>query len=932
MKNVQTFVALAIIVCSLFWSSCGHQQKGTNINATDQQAKTRKQQSAQRPSEEPCNISAVTQKMYENDTVMKQKAEAAYRTMMQNEMFAPEARAGVTDRVIPVVFHIIHQCGDERIGNRQVRNAIKDLNDDFNAANPDALRYQTILSSLGMSIANIGIQFELASIDPYGNATTGITRTEHYFSAHGVSFEDQIKQMIHWPRDKYLNVWVVNTTGGSGYAHYPWTVHHPSAAFRDGIVISYNYLGKIDQSTYEEPYDQGGHRRAHILTHEVGHWLGLQHTWGESLVVGNSSNCNFTPRNCNNNTPPNAVDFNEDGINDTPNTQGDLKIVFPLDTMIAGEPFYGIDSIYGNKDGIVSYSDLPNTCPQYNTCAFSTDPRDHIFNFMDYGCEIMFTEGQKTRMHNILRDTFAQRSLIGLVENRDLTFMDPSKESLMIDTYFFQEDARYNNGRIKTKGIKLVLSTGNFAFTISSSNTDDTYFTVENLPDGLFMRIVRDPNNPKKAVVRLLGKAVDHSNNFDVDNINIVFKPAAFNFDYNLLHNTTISNLEIDFIDYENKYHWYRENPNNEFCVQNKGRIGDYQGLYVDHIGYLALQYFIDEWANGNDEPEGFFLVKEGGVEVEALCHQSNGQATNNLVLFPQGFRINNNPDPSYTYRPIARGPVYGNALMIYGDDYTENAGKSGYIGFKITYDCDNKELYAWLYVTVSADGSSVCAEDAFYNTNPSTGYIITGDLVCESKAENLQVFNYIEEVRFRNSTETFFTHKTPVYEGSYTEHYDQVVNLEAGGIYGVELIQDQTGRLYEPYWYIWIDFNDDNYFAESEKVFTADAIANALSGFDNVVYMRIPANAPQGYHKMRIIQSLWNEALNGYFINPCNTFQYGEVEDYTVCIGGCDGITNPNLRIVEEFGENETIVDFDEGSATESNNIPLGPYSTINR
>lgn len=191
--------------------------------------------------------------------------------------------------VIPIVFHIVHDYGSENISKEQVLDAVRIINEDFRKLNTDT---NIIVSAFKTISADSYIEFRLANKDPNGNCTEGITRTQ---SPLTVNASDNVKYIATaWPRDKYLNVWVVRSVeGAAGYAYYPstWT-----SASVDGIILNNTYIGSIGTGSYT---------RSRALTHEIGHYLNLAHPWGNSNEPGLSTNCN-----------------EDDGVSDTPNTIG----------------------------------------------------------------------------------------------------------------------------------------------------------------------------------------------------------------------------------------------------------------------------------------------------------------------------------------------------------------------------------------------------------------------------------------------------------------------------------------------------------------------------------------------------------------------------------------------------------------------------------
>src|SRR5690606_12907667 len=123
-----------------------------------------------------------------------------------------------------------HNDGAENISNAQVEDAMRVLNDDFNKMNPDWVNAEAEFIDL---VADIGIEFRLARLDPDGNCTNGITRTMSPLTNEG---DQSMKNLIQWPRDAYLNVWVAaSANGAAGYTYRPGSVaDFPTG---DGIVM-----------------------------------------------------------------------------------------------------------------------------------------------------------------------------------------------------------------------------------------------------------------------------------------------------------------------------------------------------------------------------------------------------------------------------------------------------------------------------------------------------------------------------------------------------------------------------------------------------------------------------------------------------------------------------------------------------------------------
>ncbi len=172
---------------------------------------------------------------------------------------------------IPVVVHVVHRTREENISAAQVRSQIAVLKRDFRAANHDRSRVPAAWKGL---VADARIEFSLATRDPEGRKSDGITRTATTRSGFGTG--DTVKYRSRggadpWPSDRYLNIWVATLEGGLlGYAQFPG-----GPPRTDGVVILNRAFGTTGSAT--APFDGG-----RTTTHEVGHWLNLRHIWGDT--------------------------------------------------------------------------------------------------------------------------------------------------------------------------------------------------------------------------------------------------------------------------------------------------------------------------------------------------------------------------------------------------------------------------------------------------------------------------------------------------------------------------------------------------------------------------------------------------------------------------------------------------------------------------
>ncbi|WP_237341790.1 M43 family zinc metalloprotease [Williamsia soli] len=245
-----------------------------------------------------------------------------------------------TDEIvqIPVVVHVVARTAAENISDDQVVSQIEVLNHDYRATNADLATVPEVFSEL---VGDARIEFVLASVDPDGEPTSGITRTSTSQSSFGT--DNAIKYSDSggtdaWPADRYLNMWVGQLRGGLlGYAQFPG-----GPKDTDGVVITHTAFGTTGTAT--DPFNLG-----RTATHEVGHYLNLFHIWGDD-----GSGCGGT-----------------DEVSDTPN-QGSEN---------TGKPTFPKVSCDNGPSG------------------------DLFMDYMDYVDDdtmVMFTAGQVSRMRTCL--------------------------------------------------------------------------------------------------------------------------------------------------------------------------------------------------------------------------------------------------------------------------------------------------------------------------------------------------------------------------------------------------------------------------------------------------------------------------------------------------------------------------------------------------
>lgn len=296
-----------------------------------------------------CGQTEQTQKLFERFHGLQDSAEEAQARLEAETQAYGQNRAGGDEIfIVPVVFHVIHVGGQEDITDEQIYTAMDVINEDFRLLNNDV---DDIVDEFQSVAGDSGIEFRLAQLNPNGNCTKGITRT---FNALTYEGNDDMKELIQWPRNKYLNIWVcADAAGAAGYSFLPGSVAGWQGADEDGIVIRHDYTGRIGTSTVA---------RSRTLPHEIGHWLNLYHTWGPGNNANQPDNCDI-----------------DDYVSDTPLTTG------------------------------------WSSC---NLSAESCGSLDNVQNYMDYaGCRRMFTEGQGDRMRAALQSSTAQRNQLWTESN-----------------------------------------------------------------------------------------------------------------------------------------------------------------------------------------------------------------------------------------------------------------------------------------------------------------------------------------------------------------------------------------------------------------------------------------------------------------------------------------------------------------------------------
>jgi hypothetical protein len=236
---------------------------------------------------------------------------------------------------IPVVVHVLFNNADQNISTEQVLSQLEVLNKDFRLLNTDKALLPDAFKTFS---ADARIMFCLAKVDPDGRATTGInrkyTKKEFFSGDDGMKFSS-MGGVNNWDTERYLNIWVCRMFGRVlGYATPPG-----GDITKDGLVINYDVFGTTGKV-------RASFNKGRTTTHEVAHWLGLKHIWGD-------------------------VSCGDDEVEDTPRQK--------------------------------SYNFGCPSFPRTTDCSPNANG-DMYMNYMDLtddACMNMFTQGQKSKMRSI---------------------------------------------------------------------------------------------------------------------------------------------------------------------------------------------------------------------------------------------------------------------------------------------------------------------------------------------------------------------------------------------------------------------------------------------------------------------------------------------------------------------------------------------------
>lgn len=290
-------------------------------------------------------------------SIPSQQWEAQFQQLIEQHVSNKTANKSQQAYTIPVIIHVIH--GGQNVGTypnlaqAQLNSQIQVLNNDFagtgfNTGNYPATAFATWAATNNISpnsldangrvaIANTGVQFCLAQIDPNGNvlAEPGIERKNYNnygwgnpaspsldYTGFKNLMDGTIKPQTIWDVTRYLNIWVtdgnLNATGGLlGYATFPPLSTLSGLGFATGTASDDGFWCYAQAFGSSLVYPSGtymqGYNRGRTCTHEIGHWVGLRHIWGDAQCA--TDYCADTPPARVSNSGSPSYPYNATGAN-----------------------------------------------------------------------------------------------------------------------------------------------------------------------------------------------------------------------------------------------------------------------------------------------------------------------------------------------------------------------------------------------------------------------------------------------------------------------------------------------------------------------------------------------------------------------------------------------------------------------------------------
>ncbi|MGB1205247.1 MAG: GEVED domain-containing protein [Chitinophagales bacterium] len=751
---------------------------------------------------------------------------------------------------IPTVVHVIYNNSAQNISEAQIQSQMQVLNDDFRRQNADASNTPSAFAGVA---ADTEIEFCLASVDPNGNATTGITRTStnisEFSTGSNCSASSQPMKFTSgggkdaWATTEYLNMWICNLGGGIlGYAQFPGS----GCANTDGVVMGYKYFGTIEQA--QAPFDGG-----RTTTHEVGHWLNLRHIWGDG-------NCS-------------ADDF----VSDTPSSDA---------------------ANYGCASSHVSCS--------------STDMVQNYMDYSDDACMNLFTAGQKARMQAVLASGGARASLANSAGCGNGGGGDPSycasQGSNVADEWIqtvalggINNNSGSNGGYQDFTGIstdleqssaynitltpgytgtayaeywkvfidfnqdldfddsgEMVYDAGSASTTaVSGTFTIPTSATLGNTRMRVVMKYTdgNDTAVPTACGSYAYGETEDYTVNITEAAAATCDATSGLSSNNITTSGATLSWNAVSGASYDVRYRV--SGTSSWTTVSASSASYSLSGLSASTSYQFQVRVNCSNGVSSSYTSSASFTTA-----APATCNATGGLSSSNITASGAALSWNAVSGASYDVRYRVSGTSSWTTASASSASYNAS-GLSNCTDyqFQVRVNCSN------------GASSSYSSSATFSTVGCSTG----GITYCNSLGTNSSYF-HISNVTLNSINNNSGD------DGGYASYAAVSTELTTGDTYTVSATEGTTYN-YNQDWRVWIDFDGDGNFEASELVLDIADTGSTTVGES----FTVPSNAVLGTAVgMRVSMKYFDipSASQG----SCDTFTYGEVEDYTVTfVQGCE-------------------------------------------
>ncbi|MCW3123881.1 MAG: C-terminal target protein [Flavipsychrobacter sp.] len=530
---------------------------------------------------------------------------------------------------IPVVVHVVHDYGAELLSDNKIYNLISEMNTFYAMEN----NLSAVIAPFKKYIGRAKFRFHLATKDPNGQPTKGITHRYSYLTYGG---DDNAKQ-DQWNPANYINIWFENVVGQKikdgiivAYATQPATAN--VMPFRDGIISNYSF---IDDGSRSPSTSTGG-----SIDHEMGHVLNLDHTFGKT-------------NNPHTNKPGSCSD--DDGVDDTPPTEGNLGGCHLYDTVCASNNFKIYVSYFGG-DSLVNFPDTSN--------------EQNIMNYAD--CKYMFTQGQVTRMRAALNSDVGKRDSLWSPNNLEITGALAGTSDLRPITDFVIRNATNNaNIRFTCPGTKVnfvsacwgdTIQTVNWTFPADASTPTATNTQAANIVTNVASSINNTLNTPgwNKVTLAATGNNSGTTTTTTYDNAIFVADATGVNADGYFMEFTSPDTAKWPLFNYYgNDFKW------------KYADVGYYDNKSIMYTGFESRSYPASATGSPYGDYDDIFSVPMDLSSFTGACnlnyYYSATSRTSNFYDINDALEIDYSIDHALTWKrldTISKGRLINNGTI----------------------------------------------------------------------------------------------------------------------------------------------------------------------------------------------------------------------------------------------------------------------------